>query len=100
MIYELEPQTSFMKVNNPALFSVDPGEGPRHMTFHQDKPWAYLINELGNSVELLEYNKENGALSQLQKISTLPEDFKEFSKSAEVRLHPNGKFLYASNRGT
>lgn len=99
MIYQLEPQTSLMKSNNPAFYNTDPGEGPRHLTFHPNKRFVYLINELGNTVEFLEYNKENGELSQIQKISTLPEDFTEFSKSAEVRIHPNGKFLYASNRG-
>ena len=99
MIYQLDWENSKLKENNPAFLSVAPGEGPRHLTFHPNSRFAYLINELGNRVEVFEYNKENGALTQVQKISTLPEDFKEFSKSAEVRLHPNGKFLYASNRG-
>jgi len=99
MIYQLDSSTSEMKESNPASYSTYPGEGPRHMTFHPNARFAYLINELGNSVEVLEYNKKNGELIQVQKISTLPEDFKEFSKSAEVRVHPNGRFLYASNRG-
>lgn len=99
MIYEMVPGTSEMKESHPGYYKTEPGEGPRHMTFHPENGLVYLINELGNTVEVLEYNSENGALTQIQKVSTLPEGFTEFSKSAEVRIHPNGKFLYASNRG-
>lgn len=99
MIYNLDPKTSKLTTNNPPYFATKPGAGPRHLTFHPNGKFVYLINELDNTLISLSYNSTNGELKEIQSISTLPSGFKGDSKTAEVNVHPNGKFLYASNRG-
>ena len=78
---------------------TDVSDGPRHMTFHPSKDIAYVINEISNSVIVSTINQEDGSLNSIQKISTLPEDFKEKSHCADIHITSSGKFLYASNRG-
>lgn len=76
---------------------VQPGFGPRHIAFH-DKH-AYVLGEMGGAITAFHFNAANGTLQSFQTISTLPADFKGTNGSAEIQIHPNGKFLYASNRG-
>jgi 6-phosphogluconolactonase len=99
MIYKLDPKTSKLTKNDPPCFKTKPGAGPRHFTFHPNKRFAYLINELDNTIAALSYNSKDGKLTEIQTISTLPEDYKGETNTAEVKVHPNGKFLYGSNRG-
>jgi len=99
MIYRLNPENSKLTENTPASFALQAGAGPRHFTFHPNGKFAYVINELDNTLNALEYNPKTGALTEIQNISTLPEGFKGTSYTAEVKVHPNGKFLYGSNRG-
>ncbi len=75
-----------------------PGAGPRHFKFGRDGRHAYVINEMGGSVTVFDYDAATGALTAKQTISTLPADFAGLKWNAEVRVHPNGRFLYASNR--
>jgi len=76
-----------------------PGAGPRHMDFHPDGRYVFLVNELENSIISYKYHKETGALKMLSTVSTLPDEFQGESIAADIHVHPNGKFLYASNRG-
>jgi len=76
-----------------------PGAGPRHLTFHPDGQHVYVINELSNSVTLFDYGRESGTLVEKQTISTLPRDFTDTSHCADVKITPNGRFLYGTNRG-
>jgi 6-phosphogluconolactonase len=99
MIYKLNSKNSVLTPNDPPCFSATPGAGPRHFTFHPNGKFAYFINELDNTIVALSFNKSNGALTEIQTIATLPSDFKGKSFTAEVKIHPNGKFLYGSNRG-
>jgi len=99
MIYRLNPENSKLTENDPAEFAAKPGAGPRHFSFHPNGKFAYFINELDNTLIALAYNPKTGELSEIQSISTLPVDFKGISYTAEVKVHPNGKFLYGSNRG-
>ncbi|MGI8981205.1 MAG: lactonase family protein [Pirellulaceae bacterium] len=85
--------------NDPPAGKTAPGSGPRHFAFHPSGKFAYVINELGNTVTAFAYNADKGSLSEIQSIGTLPSDFKETSYTAEVVVHPSGKFLYGSNRG-
>jgi 6-phosphogluconolactonase len=78
---------------------VEPGSGPRHLTFHPNGKWAYLITELSNTVVAYEWDGEAGRLTPLQSLSALPLDYTGVSYCAEVRVHPSGRFLYGSNRG-
>lgn len=99
MIYKLNPQNSKLTENDPTFFQAKPSAGPRHFTFHPNGEFACLINELDNTIVILDYNPITGALVEVQTISTLPEDFNGETYTAEVAIHPNGKFLYGSNRG-
>ena len=69
------------------------------MVFSPDEKHAYVINELTSTVTVAEFNKEAGSLTYIQTIATLPKDFTEHSSTAEIQVHPNGKFVYGSNRG-
>ncbi|MBC7485655.1 MAG: beta-propeller fold lactonase family protein, partial [Cytophagaceae bacterium] len=75
------------------------GAGPRHLTFHANGKFAYVINELSNSIHTLSYDAINGKLTIVSEITTLPADFKGTSYCADIHIHPNGKYLYGSNRG-
>ncbi len=77
---------------------VEPGAGPRHSKFSRDGKHVYVITEMGGTVAVFDYAAATGALTPKQTISTLPADFTGLKWNAEVRVHPNGKFLYASNR--
>lgn len=78
---------------------LKPGAGPRHFAFHPSHKFAYSVNELGSSVTAMTWNASAGLLKDIQTLSTLPSDFTGESYCAEIVVHPNGKHLYASNRG-
>lgn len=99
MIYRLDPDSHELHPNDPLQIEIKPGAGPRHFSFGPTGQFAYLINELDNTLIAFAYNSRSGGLSEIQTISTLPEGYTGHSESAEVRIHPNGKFLYGSNRG-
>jgi len=75
------------------------GTGPRHMTFHPELPVAYVINEMGSSVTVFDKDTETGALTELETVDTLPDEFEGQNLCADVEVHPAGEWLYASNRG-
>ena len=75
------------------------GQGPRHMTFHPNGKYFYLINELGNSINAYQYKTKSTTLEFIEKISTLPKKFDKENLAADIHIHPNGKYLFASNRG-
>lgn len=100
LIYRLDAATSKLEVNDaqPSV-SAEPGSGPRHLTFHPNGKSVYLINELKNTVTYFDYEPESGKLTTQQTISTLPADFDGVTHTADVKITPNGKFLYGTNRG-
>ena len=69
------------------------------MAFHPNGRWLYAINELNSTVTAYCYDASRGALKILESLSTLPADFKGGNGTAEIAVHPSGKFLYGSNRG-
>src|SRR5258707_575740 len=79
--------------------SIAPGSGPRHLAFHPNGHFVYVINELKSTATAFGYDADKGVLKELQTISTLPKDFPGDNTTAEVVVHPSGKFLYGSNRG-
>lgn len=79
-------------------FSTRPGSGPRHLVFHPNGRFTYILTELTSNVIALEYNPENG-FKELQYISALPEDFSGESTGSAIRITPDGKYLYTGNRG-
>jgi 6-phosphogluconolactonase len=73
--------------------------GPRHLVFHPNSKWVYAIAEIANEVMAFNWDASKGVLTQFQSVKTLAEGFKDPSTAAEIAVHVNGKFLYASNRG-
>lgn len=100
LIYQYDAAKGTITPNEPAAGTVPPGSGPRHFAFHPNGKLAYVINEITLTVTVFDYDATHGALTQKQTLSTLPEGAtgKGFS-TAEVVVHPGGKFLYGSNRG-
>lgn len=84
------------KVNT---LSVKPGSGPRHLAFHPNGKYAYMMTELSSEVIVLAYNAEDGSFTELQYISTIPQDFKENNQGSAIHLSSDGRFVYAGNRG-
>ncbi len=80
----------------PAFEKVQDGYGPRHITFSEDKKYAYLVTEMGSAVNVYDY--DNGKLKQKQSITLLRDGFKGATAGAAIHISPDGKFLYASNR--
>lgn len=75
-----------------------PGAGPRHLAFHPNKEWIYVLNELDGTITLVVKNKD-GILEKKSTISSLPDGFKEPNTSADIHISIDGRFIYASNRG-
>lgn len=78
---------------------VKKGAGPRHFTIHTNEKYAYVIEELSSSITFFDYNKEDGSLTERQRISTIPEGFNDINYCADIHISPSGKYLYGSNRG-
>lgn len=98
LTWTLDPKTAKPEKDEPSSWSSSPGAGPRHMDFAPDGRHAYVVNELDNTVSALDYDPKAGSFTTLQSISTLPEGVSG-GTTAEIAVHPNGKFVYASNRG-
>jgi 6-phosphogluconolactonase len=76
---------------------IFPGSGPRHLTFHPNGSFAYCIEEMGGAVSV--YQFKNGQLDSLQRIATHPKERKDGFESSDIHISPDGRFLYATNRG-
>lgn len=87
-----------LPVSSPGL-QLPGGTGPRHLAFHPQQPYAYLIGELNSTVTVLSVDRRSGELHPRQVVSTLPEGFEGPNLGAALQVAPAGKFLYASNRG-
>ncbi len=99
LIYRFNADNCTLTRNDPSAAPVSPGAGPRHFAFHPSGKFAYVINEMHNTITAFRYDPDKGALTKTQTISTLPKDFTGESYTAEVVVHPSGKFVYGSNRG-
>jgi 6-phosphogluconolactonase len=99
LIYKFDSDSGKITPNEPAFAAVAAGAGPRHMAFRPDGRFAYVVNELNSTVTAFAYDADAGALAELQTVSTLPENFAGPNTCAEIAVHPNGKYVYASNRG-
>ena len=99
LIYQLDPEQGTLKPHDIPHLDMPPGAGPRHLAFHPDRPILYCINELDNTLSVCPWDADAGALHLLQSVSTLPLGFDGKNTTAEVAVHPNGRFVYGSNRG-
>lgn len=98
-VYQFDENLGTIKPNDVPFAQVAGGLGPRHVRFHPNGRWVYLINEMGSRIIGFNWDASLGKLSDFQTVSTLPVDFKGANACAELEIRPNGKFLYASNRG-
>lgn len=98
-MYRIDKKEKKLIPLEPAAVRLPPGSGPRHLTFHPQLPYAYVINELGNTVQGFRYDKASGQLTPINLYSTLPEDYEKVSYCADIHFSPDGRFLYGSNRG-
>lgn len=96
MLYAFNDKNGSLKPKTKAAVKLADGSGPRHLDFHPNGKWAYLIQEMAGTVTALHY--KNGTLQAFQAISTLPKDFSQSFSSADIHVSADGKFLYASNR--
>src|ERR1700681_4131804 len=99
VVYRFDPAKGSLTPNDPSFAKLAPGAGPRHMAFHPNGKFAYVLNEVNSTVTAFAYDSKNGSFSALQTLSTIPKDFTAHNDTAEIVVHPSGKFLYASNRG-
>jgi len=97
--YRLDTTAARLSPNRQPFVRTPPGAGPRHLTFHPGGKYIYVINELANSITLFDYAAESGMLIERQTISTLPAGFAGTSHCADLRITPDGRFLYGTNRG-
>jgi 6-phosphogluconolactonase len=98
-IYNLDTTTG--KIQDAGIdANTVTGAGPRHIAFHPNHLWAYVVCELGGIVEAFNIDNTSGALTFVQSASTLPSGSTETPGSADIHITPDGKYLYASNRGT
>ena len=99
VIYHFDPTKGSLTPNHPPFVKLAPGAGPRHLAFHPNGKFAYVLSEVNSTVTTFAYDSKNGSFSTLQTLSTIPKDFTAHNDTAEIVVHPSGKFLYASNRG-
>ncbi len=98
LVYRFDASKGTLTPNNPPFAKLAPGTGPRHLAFSGDARFAYVLGEMLYNVTAFHYDAARGSLEQFQTVPMLPAPVKGNS-GAEIAVHPNGKFLYASNRG-
>lgn len=99
LVYKLEAAKAALAPNDPPFATVAPGAGPRHLAFHPKGKFVYVINEMNCTMTAFAWDGKRGALSEIQTISTLPGPLQRGYSTAEVYVHPSGRFVYGSNRG-
>jgi 6-phosphogluconolactonase len=98
-VYRFDPSSGALTANDPLSVQLAPGAGPRHVTLHPSAPLAFVINELMSTITSLSWDQKSGRLAAAGSVSTLPAGFSGTNDTAEIDVHPNGRFLYGSNRG-
>ena len=99
VVYRIDHVTGRLIERPDLAVHAEPGDGPRHFTLHPAAASAYAVNELGSSVSAYAYDAETGALTVKQRVSTLPAAWSGDNTCADIHVSPDGRFLYASNRG-
>lgn len=99
VVYRLDASSGKLTPNNPPSVATPAGTGPRHLAFHPNGKWVYATAELANEVMAFDWDARTGTLTLIQEVKTLDPSFTGESTAAEIAVHANGRFLYASNRG-
>ncbi len=99
VVYRFDAEKATLTPNDPPAFTTPAGSGPRHFAFHPDGKSAYINGEINMTLIVCDYDGAKGVLTQKQVLSTLPKDeTRKKGSTAEVVVHPSGKFVYVSNR--
>ena len=96
-LYEYHPDAVAEVLQLKSAISVTAGSGPRHLTFSKDGKFVYVLQELNGAISVFDF--DNGELTKIQETTILAKDFKGNFTGADIHISPDGKFLYASNRG-
>jgi 6-phosphogluconolactonase len=99
LIYRFDQAAGRLTPNDPPSARLTPGSGPRHLTFHPNGRFVFAINELSSTITSFAWDQAKGALRSLATQPTLPAGHTGENSTAEIVVHPNGRFLYGSNRG-
>jgi 6-phosphogluconolactonase len=99
LVYRFDPVKGSLEANEPPFVKLAPGAGPRMFAFQPKGRFAYVINEIASTITAFAYDAKAGALKELQTITTLPKDYTGRNSTAEIQVHPTGRFVYGSNRG-
>jgi 6-phosphogluconolactonase len=97
--YRFDAAKGTLMPNDPPFAKLAPGAGPRHGAFSTDGKFFYVVSELNATVTAFAYDAGKGMLKDFQVVSTLPRGFQGRNDDAEIAIHPDGKWLFASNRG-
>jgi 6-phosphogluconolactonase len=97
LIYDLDAKNTTLKQHGTAKLA--PGSGPRHIAFAPSGKYLYVLNELLCTLTVFAWDEATGQAQELQTTTTLPVELGKGMSTAEIVVHPSGKFLYASNRG-
>lgn len=98
-VYDIDPVAGRVEPAECGHADVCAGAGPRHLAFHPNGRYAYLINELDSTVTAFERDATTGGLEAVTTASTLPENYGGENATADIHVHPSGEYLYGSNRG-
>lgn len=99
LFYRFDDAKGVLTPHEPPAVSAKPGAGPRHLAFHPNGRFVYVINELDSTIDSYNYAPGTGTLRHIGRVPTLPAGYAGQSTTAEVVVHPSGKWLYGSNRG-
>lgn len=99
LAYRFDEPEKGLVLDEGASTPLPRGAGPRHIAFHPNNRFAYVLNQLNNTVSVFAYESATGQLSPIQTVRTLPDSYSGANDAAEIQVHPSGRFLYASNRG-
>jgi 6-phosphogluconolactonase len=100
LIFQFDAETGKLSPPGPPFATVYPGGGPRHFIFDPSGKFGYQLSEMSGIVDVYAWDSTKGTLATVQRAHTIPHDFFGENHSAEIEIHPNGKFLYESNRRT
>ncbi|MGA8154555.1 MAG: lactonase family protein [Terriglobales bacterium] len=100
LIFHFDAKSGQLSPPDPPFATVYPGGGPRHFTFDPAGRFGYQLSEMSGNVDVFAWDASKGTLTPVQRAHTVPHDFIGGNHSAEIEIHPNGKFLYESNRRT
>ena len=99
LVYRFDPKAGTIAPNDPPFAKLDGGAGPRHFAFQPNGRVLYVINELNSTVTRFSWDAKTGRAEQKDSVSTLPSGHSGENYPAEIVVHPNGKWLFGSNRG-